>query len=123
MSDEALRIQQVVSPNSRTIAAAMRAAARAAGHKDSGKLIGGMKPKIRMDGEDVWGISIQMKRYGYILHNGVAAQTIKRGGVSFFTKGVKGSGFISQALEQTVPKLADDLQRVSGDLSVDKIRF
>lgn len=123
MSDEALIIEGIVKPHSRTIAAAVKAAAVSSGHKKTGAMIRKMRPKIRKDGEDIWGISVSMPRYAFILHNGVKSQTVERGGAVYKTSGFRGSGFISEALNQTVPKLADDLMRASSDLSVKTMNF
>jgi hypothetical protein len=124
MSDVSKQIESVVSPYARTTAQKLRQEAAAAGHRDKGTLIRGMNGRVRKDGGgDVWGISVSMKRSGYILHHGVKPQTVQRGGFSYYTGGFPGSGFISKALNQVTPKLADDLARLSGDLTVKAMNF
>jgi len=123
VSDIKSRIEEKVKAHAAPIANAIKAAAKEFGHSESGALVRSMKPKVRKDGLDVWGLSIGMKRYGFILHHGMEAQSIERGGFRFLSSGFSGSGFLNQALDDTVPKLADDLSKLGGDLTVNKMNF
>lgn len=123
MSEIEGKIEATVRSHGPKIAGAMKSAAKSAGHSSSGALTRSMKPKVRKDGLDVWGLSIGMKRYGFILHHGMESQVVERNGVRFFSSGFSGSSFMSQALDDTVPALADDLSRLGGDLTVNKMNF
>lgn len=123
MADIEQEIEQVVSSHGRPLANAMKSSARQSGHQKSGALTRSMRPKVRKDGIDVWGLSVSMKRYGFILHHGMESQVVERSGTRFLSSGFSGSGFLSQAMDEVVPKLADDLSRLGADLTVNRMNF
>jgi len=116
-------LSRVAEKHAPRINAALKAAASSNGHKKSGKLIRGMKTKVRKDGDEPWGISTDVKRYGYILHHGVESGAIERGSVSYYSKGIKGSNWIGNGLSKTVPQLGDDLQKISADLTTQSMKL
>lgn len=123
MSDETARINEVVNRHAPRINSILKNSARSRNHTRTGKLVRGMNTKVRRDGDDPWGITTSMKRYGYILNSGVKAREITRNGFRYYTKGFNASNWISNALEQAVPPLADELQKVSADITVNSMKF
>ncbi len=120
------KIGDVLKIHGKEIRRELQSAVGASGiKKDSGKLQRGFAPKINRDNVgNYYGIGFSMPRYGFILNSGIDAGNIDDGrGGSYYTSGIKQHDFIGAALDKSMPRLAEDMGRVAGDLVVDTIKY
>lgn len=75
-----------------------------------------MRHQIRADQNGIWGLSFTMPRYGFILHNGVEGgrRTDARRADGYQHSGIEAKGFMTSALERSLPDLQNDIANAVG---------
>lgn len=87
----------------------------------SGKLQSGFQERVMKDGIEVWAVKFRMPKYGFILNNGMKAQSVSRNGKTYQHPGFPERNFIAAPLERGKIMLSEKLSIVTRDLVVDEL--
>lgn len=114
-------VQDVLDSYGPRITASLREETRNSGLKRrDGKLARGFRHRIRKSNLEVWGISFQLPRYGYIQNAGISpGRQIKnpKTGTSYIHPGRTGKGFIQTALDRHVDDMFKEItEKVGADV-------